>query len=197
MNINNSPVVSRALSGSNLSRLNVIFSNEIASFYNENDFISNGFVLAQFSYLSEWTSKIDSLNNSALVSIVNFHKNAFDEIDDVKIKIATHLGEVFPKISKRLITLAKVKDGWDGDDAKSMSVESLGMLRRFLLKAELSLEDMGLYLDYDGSIIISFTSLKVGLMDITFIRDRLIFSDDNDEQNYSLSESLESLSKWI
>lgn len=197
MNINNSPVVSRALSGSNLSRLNVIFSNEIASFYNENDFISNGFVLAQFSYLSEWTSKIDSLNNSALVSIINFHKNAFDEIDDVKIKIATHLGEVFPKISKRLITLAKVKDGWDGDDAKSMSVESLGMLRRFLLKAELSLEDMGLYLDYDGSIIISFTSLKVGLMDITFIRDRLIFSDDNDEQNYSLSESLESLSKWI
>lgn len=124
-----------------------------------------------------------------------FNRKFNQRIADVKMRYVQSLIELFPTLARRLLSLAKAEDGWDGRDAKSMSFESFGQLRRFLYKSDLFAEDIGLYLDDDGLLILSYTSQKNGLVDMTFLANRIILCTDDDELELSLDEALEIVKK--
>lgn len=112
-------------------------------------------------------------------------------IADVKMRYVQSLIDLFPTLARRLHSLATVEDGWDGRDAKSMSFESFGQMRRFLYKSDLFADDIGLYLDDEGLLILSYTSQKHGLVDMTFLANKIILCKDDDELELSLDEALE------
>lgn len=112
-----------------------------------------------------------------------------DRIKDVRMRYIQSLTELFPSLAKRLSSLANAEDGWDGRSAKSMSFESFGQLRRFLFKNDLFAADIGLYLDRDGILILSFTSQKNGLVDMTFCAGHILVCADEFEEEMSLEEA--------
>ncbi|WHQ73432.1 hypothetical protein [Pantoea sp. Lij88] len=109
---------------------------------------------------------------------------------DVKELYLQILIDVFPKLGHRLSALAKVEDGWDGHDANSMSFESLGTFKRFLLKADLFADDIGIYLDHNGSFIISYTDPMHGLVDMTFNNQVIEVCADELEMDMSIADAV-------
>ncbi|WP_421505740.1 hypothetical protein [Erwinia rhapontici] len=117
--------------------------------------------------------------------------SSFEEkILDVKELYLQTLLKVFPRLGSRLLSLAQAEDGWDGRDANSMSFESLGQFRRFLIKADLFADDIGLYLDHSGFLILSYTSSKHGLVDMTFHSAGVDVCADDFENEMSVEQAV-------
>lgn len=141
--------------------------------------------------LSGLIQNLPNSTNTTLFLTSTYLPRFNQQIADVRMRYIQGLVELFPSLASRLHVLAKAADGWDGYDAKGMSFESLGQLRRFLCKSGLPSDDVGLYLESDGLFILSFTSRHSGLVDMTFLADKIIFCTDDSEQELSLEEALD------
>ncbi|MEG6127015.1 hypothetical protein [Enterobacter asburiae] len=173
----------------------------VSGSWNHPTFINQGFSIeldqehCTSTSLSGLIQNFPSTTRTTQWTASAFNRKFNQRIDDVRMWYIQSLIELFPKLSRRLQSLAKVEDGWDGRDAKSMSFESFGQLRRFLFKSDLFADDIGLYLDDDGSLILSYTSHSHGLVDMTFLANKIIFCSDDSEFELSLDEAVEIVKK--
>lgn len=88
----------------------------------------------------------------------------------------------------RLSELVKVEHDWDDDGAKAMAVSSLSLFHTFALKSAITPSDLGIFLGFEGEILINWHMKDGKLIDIAF-RDGMveIYTDDSEEV-YSASD---------
>lgn len=94
-----------------------------------------------------------------------------------------------PSIYKRLNSLSKVENGWDGEDAKSMSLVSLNNLKLFFSSLRKIPESIGVFLGYDGEIIINWPIGNNKLVDVYFHNDIINVVVDDMEYDFKVNEA--------
>ena len=128
--------------------------------------------------------------NYASIFEIRDSNSVEEKMFDVKALFLQTLLEVFPSLANRLLSLARAEDGWDGYEANSLSFESLGQFRRFILKADLFANDIGLYLDHCGSLILTYTNSDQELVDMTFHSHGIDVCSDDFEGVLSLEQAV-------
>lgn len=131
-----------------------------------------------------------SENNYSSSVELNAQQSFGKKLQDVRNLYLEVICDIFPSLATRLKSLANAEDGWDGRDACSMSFESFGQFRKFLLKTELFADDIGLYLDDDGALILSYTDSNHGLVDLTFHAQVIEVCSDEFEKELTLDEAV-------
>lgn len=96
------------------------------------------------------------------------------------------LGEMLGSLAfDRLSELVKVEHNWDDDGAKQMSISSLSLFHKIVLKSEISPKDLGIFLGFDGEILINWHMHDGQLIDIAFRDEQIEIYTDHDEETYS------------
>jgi hypothetical protein len=90
--------------------------------------------------------------------------------------------------SARLHELVAVEAGWDGGDAEPMSIESLATMETFFKKTGRFADDTGLFLGYDGEILINWTDSSGAMIDMAFLDGFAEIFTDSDEARYSIED---------
>lgn len=89
----------------------------------------------------------------------------------------------------RLSELVRVEHDWDNDGAKAMSISSLSLFHTFALKSGIAPADLGIFLGFEGEILINWHMNDGKLIDIAF-RDGVIeIYTDEFEEAYGASDA--------
>lgn len=156
------------------------------------------FVRAAYdSYLDKETD----LTAFHLYRIAAQHRDQFlnkcDDYDSVfttdMIAKLTHihfLGEMLGESAfDRLTELVKVEHDWDDDGAKQMSISSLSLFHKFSRRSEIAPCDLGVFLGFEGEILINWHMHDGKLIDIAFRDDQIEIYTDDGEDFYSPDDS--------
>ncbi|WMJ01196.1 hypothetical protein RBU55_06485 [Pseudomonas chlororaphis subsp. aurantiaca] len=90
-------------------------------------------------------------------------------------------------VKSRLEELASFDDDWDDDGAKKLSRESLISFLEFARKFELEPDDLGIFLGFDGEVLINWHSKDRTLIDIAFRGGKVEVYTDEFEEVFCLS----------
>lgn len=90
--------------------------------------------------------------------------------------------------SARLQELVDVEAGWDGNGAESMSIESLSAMETFFQRAGRFSDDIGLFLGYDGEILINWTDPNGAVIDMAFVEGHAEICTQTVEARYAIDD---------
>jgi hypothetical protein len=106
-----------------------------------------------------YTGDVDYLNYFEKKYYLNImpSDNVINYMDSVKVNAITKISRIVPSISDRLKSLSVVESNWDGDNAKPMSLSSILNLEKLFLSMTKYPDDIGVFLGYDGEVIVNWT----------------------------------------
>lgn len=88
------------------------------------------------------------------------------------------------RVVERLIELSSFEDGWDNDGAKKMSLDSLTSFLTFAKNYPLDASDLGIFLGFEGEILINWHIKDGSLIDLDFDKDEITVYTDNYEGSF-------------
>jgi hypothetical protein len=144
---------------------------------------------------AKYISPVAPLTTSLLTEKLGLDEYDFQDV--IKKSVVISIGKKAPSIFERLNFLSDVKYGWDGDNAKPMSLVSLMELKRFFEKFGDFSKEIGVFLGYDGEIIINWLSEEAGLVDVSFLNGYVSVVSDDDEYERSFEVALDHLKEII
>jgi len=139
-------------------------------------------------------SKDTSVSNVFTQSI-EYEGISYDDL--IKNLLVKDISKHFPFIKNRMHSLSEIQDGWDGDNAKSMSLISLMDMASFFSSVDKLPSEIGVFLGHEGEVIINWESSNNSIVDITFAGGYVCIDSNDEENELMLEEAIKTVADYI